>query len=187
MFSFSRIGLVGLLAIAMGVSPALADVIYTDGTFNLANYQASPTYAQNANLTLTDTQCASCGNPGTALQFTTTISSDPGSVLQAAALGLANTGFAYNPLTQGAITSIDASVDKNFIVNIAGTGFGNTFRPLIKQDGIYYLAAIPGPSQTFGSGGGASGYLTISQTGLLHQFSFVRLHNWNLWLGQSEL
>lgn len=166
MFSFSRIGLVGLLAIAMGVSPALADVIYTDGTFNLANYQASPTFVQNATVTLTDTQCASCGHPNNALQFTSTFSSSS-ATLQVAALGLANTGFTYNPLTQGAIASIDASVDKNFIINIAGTGFGNTFRPLIKQDGVYYLAAIPGPSQTFGTGGGSSGYLTISQTGLL--------------------
>jgi VPDSG-CTERM motif len=55
-------------------------------------------------------------------------------------------------------------VDKQFISNIDPSfTLNNTFRPTIEQDGIFYLAAIPGP----GIHGSSNGYDTISQTGLL--------------------
>lgn len=83
-----------------------------------------------------------------------------------AAMGFMNNTFRYNPLSQGVITTIDASVDKNNITNQPvnpNTTFTNTFRPLIEQDGLFYLAAIPGPTYH----GGSSGYSTISRTGLV--------------------
>jgi hypothetical protein len=83
------------------------------------------------------------------------------------AQGLANETFRYNPLTQGAITSIDASVMKDLTVDfsVVGSGsIGNTFRPTILQDGTYYMAAIPGPSlSTFPS---STGYNLLAQAGL---------------------
>jgi len=158
-----RIGLGAALAIATLTGPASADVLFTDGTFNLANYQASPTFTTDSSITLTAAQCPSCGNPGSALQFTVTFATTEPDL---AALGEANTTFAYDPLTQGAITGINASVDKNFIINTATTGSPNTFRPLILQDGTYYLGGIPGPTLVAGPGGGQTGYNLISQTAL---------------------
>jgi hypothetical protein len=83
-------------------------------------------------------------------------------------LGFLNNTFAYNPLTQGAILSIDASTDKNIITNAPqlppGQFYTNTFRPLIEQDGMFYLASIAGPTFTHG---GTTGFNTISQNGFL--------------------
>jgi hypothetical protein len=95
--------------------------------------------------------------------------------LDFAAVGFVNNTFSYNPRTQGTIGSIDASVDKNIITNVPvnpNTTFTNTFRPLIEQDGMFFLAAVSGP--TFN--GGATGWNTISQDGLVEadftQFNF---------------
>jgi hypothetical protein len=86
--------------------------------------------------------------------------------LDLGAVGFINNTFTYNPLAQGPITTIDASVDKNIKTNVPvdpQTIFSNTFRPLIEQDGLFYLAAISGP--TFN--GGTTGYNTISGSGLV--------------------
>ena len=85
-----------------------------------------------------------------------------------AAVGFFNKTFSYTPQTQGAIFSIDASVDKNIITNAPpappNQAYTNTFRPLLEQDGMFYLAAISGPPFTHG---GPTGFNTISQTGLV--------------------
>jgi hypothetical protein len=142
-------------------APAFANVTFTDGTFNLANYTASPVYTSDG-ATLAYDQCASCGNPGSGLQLIVTFVPGAGGT---AAVGLANTTFSYDPLTQGAIQSINASVDKDLTDNYPFGGvFGNTFRPLIEQDGNLYMAAIPGPGAT---APGSTGYNTLSQSGLV--------------------
>jgi hypothetical protein len=135
---------------------------FTDNTFNLANYSESPLFKSNASASFTFDQCPTCGNPGQALQTISTLPNTGDFVAQ----GFVNNTFSYNPATQGAISTIDASVDKNIITNIppgGNPGAGNTFRPLIEQDGIFYLAAISGP--TFN--GGTTGYLTLAQAGLV--------------------
>jgi hypothetical protein len=134
------------------VQPAKAGTVtFTDGTFNLANY-SEMVFTTSPSDTVSFTQCSTCGNPGQALQIMITLpaAGDLGVV------GFINNTFAYNPATQGAIATIAASVDKILILN-QPFGF-NTFRPLIEQDGLFYLAAIPGPPTT--------GYHTISQGGL---------------------
>jgi hypothetical protein len=76
-----------------------------------------------------------------------------------------NDTFSYSPATQGDITSIDASVDKNISLSIPANPanvFSNTFFPFIEQDGTYYIAGIAGPNFT----GGSTGYVTLAQTGL---------------------
>ncbi len=107
------------------------------------------------------------------MQLKITFPAGPSST--SAAVGLANNSFSYNPHTQGAILSIDASVDKNLTDNYPFTAVaGNTFRPLIEQDGNFYLAAIPGPGVTTP---GSTGYNNISKSGLLAsnflQFDFA--------------
>lgn len=152
--------LTGALLLISG--PAFANVVFTDSTFDLANYTASPVFTSGGS-TLAYDQCASCGNPGSALQLIVTFAVSSGT--QTAGVGLANTTFSYDPLTQGAILSINASVDKNLTDNYPfGGTFGNTFRPLIEQDGNFYLAAIAGPGGTPPS---STGYNTISQSGLV--------------------
>jgi hypothetical protein len=166
MKSWSRIGLAGAIAIAAGATPALADVIFSDNTFNLGNYAASPTFVTDGSASIVYNQCASCGMPGNGLEFTATFTASD--TPKSAAVGLTNTTFSYNPQTQGEVASIDASVDKNITVDIPGAGFGNTFRPLILQDGVYYVATVPGP--TF-NGPGGPGYLAFAT--VLSETSFV--------------
>ena len=144
------------------ITTALQGESFTDSTFNLANYSESPAFGTSGSDTVTFSQCSTCGNPGQALQAAITLPTG----LDLAAIGFANNTFSYNPSTQGAISTIDASVDKNIITNIPvdpNTVLGNTFRPLIEQDGTFYLAAIAGPSFD----GGNTGLNTISQSGLV--------------------
>jgi len=151
--------LTGVLLLISG--PAFANVAFFDGTFDLANYTASPVFT-SSDIALSYDQCASCGNPGQGLQLIASYSLDSSGD---AAVGLANTTFSYDPLTQGAILSINASVDKDLIDNYPfGGAFGNTFHPLIEQDGNFYIASIPG---TGGTAPGSTGYNTISQSGLV--------------------
>jgi hypothetical protein len=156
----STTGLFLAAALLLCSKAGSADVVFSDSTFNLLNYSESPQFSSGTISTFQ--QCANCGNPGTALQINNSFATGTG----AFALAFINNGFTYIPTTQGAILSISASVDKNEGINFAATGLGNTFRPTIEQDGNFYLAAIPGPTLTTGATGGATGYNTISQSGL---------------------
>jgi hypothetical protein len=80
------------------------------------------------------------------------------------AIGFVGSTFTINPAVQGTITSIDASVDKDLTVSPSDIGGGNTFHPLIEQDGNIYLASIAGPGVP--PPGFTTGYNTISATGL---------------------
>jgi hypothetical protein len=161
----TRLRFVCVLASAMSLAstPALADIIFADSTFNLANYTETAQFTFEASIAAS--QCASCGNPGTALQFVATFG-DTTSANGAADQGFINNTFSYNPKNQGALGSLTASVDKNLGINVttpANNPFGNTFRPLIEQDGNIYLAAIPGPTLL----GGFTGFNSLSQSGLV--------------------
>ncbi len=145
---------------------AFAGVIFTDATFSPSDYSATTAFISDAGVSVAASQCASCGNSGAGLEVVVTVPTSPGS----GAIGLINTTFSYDPGSQGPIMAIDAAVDKNLTLDFAstqtGTGtFGNTFRPLIAQDGLYYLAAIPGAA-IFGAPF-STGYISFSGVGLL--------------------
>jgi hypothetical protein len=160
----------GALATSITSVPAsAASVTFTDGTFATTAltglYQSDP-----SNTTVSEGACANCGVGGTAgLHFEAdfgpnAVGNPNGSnSLPQATFGVLETLFTYNPSTQGAISSINASVDKNFSTTEGGAGIGNTFRPLIEQDGNIYLAAIQGSTVT---GPTTTGYLSFSGTGL---------------------
>ena len=74
--------------------------------------------------------------------------------------GLVNNSFSYNPSNQGAINSIGASADKLFSSSPQFNLTSNFFRPLIFQDGNYYLGAITLPTTQ-------DQYLTGSASGLV--------------------
>jgi len=149
---------VGLLAV-----PVFADTTFSDSTFNLSNYTQTTVYNSDPiGTTLTVQQCTSCGNPGLGLQLAATNQN-----VATSSVGLIGNLFHFNPSTQGTITSIDASVDKDLSINFinqSSTPAGNTFRPLIYQDGVIYMAAIAGPGILTGQD--TTGYNNISATGL---------------------
>jgi hypothetical protein len=125
---------------------ASAGTIFTDSTFALAGYTITSGLVDGG-ASIAAVQCATCGNPGAGLQITGTFpNAPPPAGIDTALEVLINNSFSYDPTTQGAITSLSASVDKNLLVNVAGTGFGNTFRPTILQGGVFYVAAVPGPA-----------------------------------------
>src|SRR3954470_18452210 len=130
------------VAAAASIGPAMADVVFTDSTFNLANYTQTAPFSNDPSASLAVAQCPSCGVSGSGLQTVATFTSSPVGTLVGETL--INNLFSYNPQMQGAIASIDASVAKNIFTTITGTGFGNTFRLTIEQGGIFYQAAIPG-------------------------------------------
>ena len=160
----SRLTTTALLLLVMA-APAMANVTFTDGTFAPVNYTTTTVFLTDPlNSSFVSGQCTVCGNPtGLGQFFSMNVTTNPSSLLTGAET-IINTTFSYDPTTQGAITSVSASVDKNLLVNIAGTGFGNTFRPTIEQGGVFYAAAIPGPTLNTVPGGGFTGYNTIANT-----------------------
>jgi PEP-CTERM motif len=155
----------GVILALAAATPAAAGTVFTDGTFTLGN-QTSTQFLTGTGTSLVATQCGTCGNPGTALQVTAMFPNAPvpPATLDFAEQAFVNTGFLYDPTTQGAITGLFASVDKNLSVNQPSgpTPFTNTFHPKIEQGGIFYFASIPGPSLLTGPGGGQTGFNTIS-------------------------
>jgi hypothetical protein len=162
MSRIARSTLITLTCLAAPAS-AFADTDFTDSTFNLATYSAAYTFKGDAADTVSVAQCATCGNPGQALDITMT-EPDGGGTNTATSIqiGIINSAFSYNPATQGAIGSISASIDKDITDNAVGT-LGNSFRPLIEQDGKFYAAVLAGPTL---AAPGTTGYATIAGTGL---------------------
>ena len=160
-----KISSICLLLFMLGAAKtsAIAAVIFFDGTFDLANY--TETISSGSNASLTAAQCASCGNPGAALEVTVSASPPSG----VAHVGFLNNGFTYDPSTQGTIASIAASFEQNltFSSTFDGTGFHSGFGPLIEQDGKYYKADIPGIVFSGIPAGTPTGFQTISQSGLV--------------------
>jgi len=153
-----------LAVLCVAAVPAFADTVFTDSTMSLGSYTAQGPFVTSGMATVTSSNCNTCGDPGKALQVTVNFFS-----AAATDVGFVNNSFNYNPTTQGHITSISASVDKDLTSN-ATNGSGSTFHPLIEQDGNFYIASIVGPGLT---GAGTTGYNLLSQTGLLAA-SFVQ-------------
>ena len=154
---------ISLTAVAVSVaffSAQAATTTFTDSTFNLADYTVTSVFKSDPTNTVTYAQCATCGDPSQALQITMTFPQSGGG---SSALGFVNTTFSYDPSTQGAISSIGAFVNKDVTLDSTSSGFTNTFRPLIEQDGNFYLATIPGPHFT----GPTTGYLSLSNSSLV--------------------
>ncbi len=113
-------------------------VSFFDGTFNLADYSAPVIYNPQG-ITITNTQILSGGNPNaaisTALEF-------PNDFIMG--LALIRPSFSYNPSTQGAIVSIDASVDRYLDSNgqVTGAPLGGSW--VLLQGGNYYRVTSPG-------------------------------------------
>jgi hypothetical protein len=156
--ALSAVSLSGTLA----TSAMAATVTFTDSVFNSADYSTAFEVLSDPSNTFSVSQCASCGDPGQALELSIGFPTGGGVVNTNNFFGVINSTFVYDPATQGAISTIDASVDKDFTLN-APLLYGNSFRPLIEQDGIFYAAVISGPAL---QGPGSTGFNTLSAAGL---------------------
>jgi hypothetical protein len=116
--------------------------------------------------TFTITQCPDCGDPGGDLRAAL-MGANPGTM---AAGGVINITFTYNPGgSLGAITSIDASVDKDFTVfqsTPMGASFSSGFRPMVLQGGTYFVDSLAGPPVPAPGTFATSGFGIISGMGL---------------------
>ena len=160
---------------------AQADTVFTDSSFNLSDYTQIGPYldfgSPSTTGSMTASQCTSCGNPGDALQITSSVTTAAGF---AGDMVLLNTGFTYDPQTQGALGSISVSTEKQ----VSSPNFGFTvtpsFWPVIEQDGILYAATIPGTPIALPSPG-ASPWQTLSASGLTAaDFTNIDLSTWTL-------
>jgi hypothetical protein len=141
---------------------AVADVLFSDSSIDLANYTATPVYI-DPGVTLKYQNCPDCGNPGAGLQELVTT---PPYIGGSVSFGLINNDFVYNPATEGAIGSIGVSVDQNVSFNRSpGGGFYTVFVPLLEQGGNYYMTVLYGNG--FAPGDTTEGYQTLSETGLM--------------------
>lgn len=162
---------------ALVSSSARAGPTFTDSTFNLADYTVVGPDKSNAGITITYDQCATCGNPGQALQLIITV---PTSGMSA--IGFLNNNFTYDPSVQGAVSSIFESEDKNFTTTSSGT-FGSNFRSLLYQNGNYYVSGIPFPSFT---GPGTTGYQTASGTLSANDFTLYNFLTLSFGVGHPD-
>ena len=126
---------VGALALFLA-TPCRAAVLFSDSTFNLANY-SQQLYNSDPTITVGVTQNVATGNPAPSLEIRI---STPAINFESQQ-GLINNGFTFDPTTQGAISSIDFSLDKNFTSN-QDFSF-NSVRALVEQGGNFYEATIP--------------------------------------------
>jgi hypothetical protein len=157
----SIVKLLAALALLALPGSALADVTFVDGTFTPGDYVTTSTYTPDG-ASVTEGQCTSCGvGSSDGEQFVITFPANSST----ADTGILNTTFTYDPATQGAITSISASVDKDLSITPTPTAQGgNTFRPMVEQGGVDYVAAIPGPPIPLGDN--TTGYNTLSNSSL---------------------
>lgn len=150
-------------------TPALSSVTFVDTTFAGANY-ANTLYTSGPLALISSSvgQDALSGNPSPSYKALISINLPDASGVLAVAK---NTTFVYNPTVQGAITSIDFSLDRyaQFTTfNVAGspTAFGigtYTLRAIAEQNGVFYQSV-----STFGPFNKLGGFWNpLSQAGLL--------------------
>lgn len=146
--------------LALAVIPCQATTLFTDTTFNLAGYSQT-TYTNNtvaAGASYSVSQDGSLGNSAPSAHFNVTWTNDTTFTIFD---GLINSSFAYNPSTQGAITSIDFSLDRYTTFTAGTVVLSNaTAGVLLEQGGNFYLDSLVGPAFS------AATWQTVATTGL---------------------
>jgi hypothetical protein len=180
MAQFKTAMLVGaMLAGSLTAGGALAgQTNFTDGTFDTSNYTLS-SFA-DPSVTIGSFGQTANGNPGTALEGMT---SSTGVNAQGVLLTALNNAFVYDPHASGAITSIDASLQRYADFTDAGqeSAVGSyTLRVLAEQDSTLYQATF-----SFGPTGIDGGFwVGLSQAGITAN-DFTVLNSSNFATGGS--
>jgi hypothetical protein len=117
-------------------SAASASTVLTDGTFSTVSVGS---HSGDPAGTATGSVCTLCGNPGAALFATAT--SSVGGASSVSSIGFVDLALSYDPGTQGAIGSINASYDRLLRATFPFSLAFN-FRLVIEQGGVDYVTAI---------------------------------------------
>ncbi len=145
-------------------STAFADLTFpfSDNTFNNGDWSLTILVNRGGGAVMTGSQNGSGGNPGAYRNVTDQLNAPPsGDYTAIVGLHLMN-GAVYTPSAQGAITSIDCSLDfEMYAPGFSGAQMG--FGPALRQGGVAYSA--------YAASGNAS-WLTFAMPGLV-QSSFV--------------
>lgn len=123
------------LAIGLCAAAAHANVILQDGTFANTNWSAIENFGQGS---ATSAQLASGGNPGTARRITNTVNNASPITMTAFHAYGNTTATRYAPQTQGAITSLNVSIDARYV---SGPSDGQGFAFAFKQGQVIYTSA----------------------------------------------
>jgi len=118
----------------LGSAPVIADTVFSDTTFNSADYSLTP-YTSSASITMASSQNLLTGNPGPSNEVTFTIQANSGS--QTAAMYFLNNNWVYDPGVQGAIQSLSYSADR-MINGFIPSGFQHNVVSIIEQGGSMY-------------------------------------------------
>lgn len=139
-------------------SAQAAPIVYSDQTFNLANYTSQRYQAVPVLGPVTQT---TQGNPGTAVEVAYA-SNDPVDIVQ----GLFRSDFSYDPLISGVLGGIDVSLDRYFSPSRDGVpvGVGNfTLRTFIVQGAQVFQSVQSFPGLPAGS---TDQYVTLAAANL---------------------
>jgi hypothetical protein len=115
---------------------ASASTVLTDSAFSSV---VATSHSGDPLGTAAGSVCASCGNPGAALFATVT--SSAGGASSISSVGFVDFALSYDPGTQGAIGSINASYDRLLRATFPFSLAFN-FRLVIEQGGVDYVTAI---------------------------------------------
>ncbi len=126
--------------ISLLAMPVTANVVFTDNTFNLANYTVQT--FQSGGATINTSQTLLLGNPGSAVQalYDVPIHSSTFFISQY----LINPSFSYNPSTQGAIQTIDILGDG--FAEVSSSITANDITMLLSQAGNFYTHSVVFPT-----------------------------------------
>lgn len=130
----SRFVLLTTLAAGSVAASAAADVTFTDTEFTASNW-GFETAILGAGGTSTPSQVAG-GNPGNARQLTNVVNGG-GTIFGFSRFGT-TTSTRYDPASQGAILSVDWSIDSRWLSGIGGQG--QLIALGIKQGTVTYIA-----------------------------------------------
>lgn len=132
-------GVLGVAVVSAVGAVARADVVFQDGVFAPANWTNIQVVGTGSS---TSSQLLAGGNPGEAMEMTSTVNSGFGSLVRAFHPYGFTQATTYNPATQGAISSVAFSVD---YFPVSGPPGGQGIALAFKQALVVYFAlAIPG-------------------------------------------
>lgn len=149
---------IAALALCALSASTLANVVYSDGTFNNADWGFENVIVGTGG-SATATQSAATGNPGSARRSNISTGPTVGDATYAIHRYGTSLATRYVASTQGAIASINFSIDARFVTGTF-TGAGQGVYAQAKQGTNIYIAYI-------GVTGSSGNWTTLSDTGIL--------------------
>lgn len=164
---------------------AHADVVLSDGTFTPTNWGLETFTANGTGGTVVASQLSSGGNPGQARRVTNTTGSGPNNTIYGLHRYGTTNATRYEPVNQGAIASVDFSIDFVFLSGVGGQGQGLSLGA--KQGTVVFAAGstVTGSSTAWTSYSvtgltaadftavSGSGSINFSATGAPIRFGFI--------------